>query len=172
MPAFRSPRSLVLFLAATGLGCAADLLSKHFVFATLLGTGKRPEVVPGLLRLTLSANPGIVFGIRLPPWLVMLATLAAVAAVVVLFAASARTFWGLHLALGMVLGGALGNAYDRLVVRVQLPGETASHAGRVRDFLDVYPIRYPIFNVADVLLVVGVALILLHVLRTRRAAPA
>jgi signal peptidase II len=160
-------------VTAAGLGASADLLSKHFVFAALLGReGHRATVIPGVLRLTLSTNPGIVFGIRLPGPLVPIATLAMVAVVILLFASSSRRFWGLHLGLGMVLGGALGNAYDRLLASVRFPDEPLARTHQVRDFIDVYVIGYPVFNVADILLVIGVGLIILHMLRGRRAPAA
>ena len=74
----------------------------------------------------------------------------------------------LHVALGLIAGGAIGNLIDRLL-----------HA-RVVDFilvdLGVWPLDpWPVFNVADVVLVVGVGLIGLDVIlnrRTSRGAPA
>jgi signal peptidase II len=59
-------------------------------------------------------------------------------------------------ALGLVLGGAIGNLIDRL------------RFGRVVDFLDIGygDVRWPVFNVADVAVVAGVALFLLVTLRS------
>lgn len=161
---------MATFLAVAMLGTAADLLSKHYAFAHLLGSASRSvQVIGEFVRFTLSTNRGIVFGIEVPGGLILGATLAAVAVVVFLFASSPRRCWGLHVALGMVLGGSLGNAYDRLFSHVRLPGETAPRVGQVRDFIDVslYFIRWPVFNVADALLVVGVGLIAVHMLRDR-----
>ena len=53
-------------------------------------------------------------------------------------------------ALGLILGGTIGNLYDRLVF------------GGVRDFLYFYKIEWPVFNVADCCLVVGAALLLVQ----------
>jgi lipoprotein signal peptidase len=53
-------------------------------------------------------------------------------------------------ALGLILGGTIGNLYDRLVF------------GGVRDFLYFYKIEWPVFNVADCCLVVGATLLLLQ----------
>jgi signal peptidase II len=64
------------------------------------------------------------------------------------------------LGLALILGGAAGNLYDRILV------------GRVTDFLDFY-IRdhhWPAFNVADSALVVGCGLLLIDMLRPRRRA--
>ena len=56
----------------------------------------------------------------------------------------------LSAALGLILGGTVGNLYDRLVF------------GGVRDFLYFYKIDWPVFNVADCCLVVGAGMFLLH----------
>lgn len=159
--AWRSSQSWSLLLSTFILGVTADLVSKSWVFATLLA---RPDhvidVIPGVLRLSLSTNPGIVFGIRAPWPLVMVATAAALIVVMYLFTGSPRKAWPLHVALGMVLAGAVGNAYDRLFSFVRMPGRAEDAVGQVRDFIDVYAVNYPIFNVADILLVLGVVIIL------------
>jgi signal peptidase II len=161
----------VLLLGVAAAGVAADLVSKSMVFAAVTQRDGQPILVlPGLLRLRLSANPGIVFGLPAPPLLVVLATIGAVVVVGCLFAASDRRQRWLHAALGMVLAGCVGNAYDRLFSAVTLPGETGQRIRQVRDFLDVYPINYPIFNVADILLVVGVCILMLIMLRQAKPA--
>ena len=57
---------------------------------------------------------------------------------------------GLSAALGLILGGTIGNLYDRLVF------------GGVRDFLYFYKVEWPVFNVADCCLVVGAGLLLVQ----------
>ena len=162
---------MTIFLMVTLLGAAADLLTKHYAFAML---SRRParsaEVIPGLLWLTLSTNRGIVFGIQVPGVLILTATLVALAIVAFLFATSPSRSWALHSGLAMVLAGSVGNAYDRLFARVWLPGETVPRVHEVRDFIDVdlQFMRWPVFNVADVLLVVGVSVILIHMMRSGR----
>ena len=81
-------------------------------------------------------------------------------AVVSVMAAIAIVVWGtrrhtarekgLMAALGLILGGTVGNLYDRVVF------------GGVRDFLYFYKIEWPVFNVADCCLVVGAALLLIQ----------
>ncbi|MFM8270959.1 MAG: signal peptidase II [Gemmata sp.] len=81
-------------------------------------------------------------------------------AVVSVLAAAAIIVWGtraqtarergLMAALGLILGGTIGNLYDRLVF------------GGVRDFLYFYKIEWPVFNVADCCLVVGAAMLLVQ----------
>jgi len=168
-------------------GLAGDLLSKHYVFESMLadpslrprleelldGYGReRPgmnkvladlriqrQVIPGV-RLTLSTNPGVVFGIAMPGPLVAVATVVTVVLVVCFFATSpARAHWS-HVGLAFIVAGALGNLYDRLFSEVALPGlEPISH--QVRDFIDCSQIGYKwIFNAADAYLVVGVAMLI------------
>ena len=129
------------------------------------------EVGAGV-RLTLSTNPGVVFGLRLPRVVVLAATVFISAFVCLVFATSSARQRFTHAALGSILAGAVGNAYDRLFSAVALPGvEPIRH--QVRDFLDFSAWGYPwIFNVADVLLVVGVAMMVLQSLRHRRPADA
>jgi lipoprotein signal peptidase len=57
---------------------------------------------------------------------------------------------GLSAALGLILGGTVGNLYDRIVF------------GGVRDFLYFYKIEWPVFNVADCCLVIGAVLLLMQ----------
>ena len=144
-----------VFWALTAGGAVLDLATKALAFR-LLTAGGRLEVIPGLLDLWRSTNTGCVFGIgKDSGWLMTLVS-AVAAAVVVGYAFRAReggaaTLWG----LALVLGGAVGNLWDRLLY------------GHVRDFLSVYvrtqsgEMRWPTFNVADALLCVGVGLLVI-----------
>ena len=169
--AYKSAGAVTLLLVVVAAGVALDLLTKHYAFAALTDRSARSlEVVRGWLSFTLSTNRGIVFGIELPAFLILTATLAAIAVVVLLFATSPSRCRALHAGLGMVLGGSIGNAYDRLFSRVRLAGEAAPRLRQVRDFIDVdlQFMRWPVFNVADVLLVVGVGVILIYMIRDGR----
>jgi len=117
------------------------------------------------VRLTLSTNPGVVFGILLPRAAVIAATVFISAFVVFLFASAPATQRLTHVAAALILGGALGNAYDRLFSVVALPGVEPIRR-QVRDFLDFSAWGYPwVFNVADALLVVGVGLMVIQSFR-------
>ncbi len=198
-PAWRNPRAIVLFVLLAAAGLAADLASKHYVFHALLAdptdrevaetyvarftavhgqppppesvlTAFRTEPVAGI-RLSLSTNPGVVFGLPAHRWLVAILTVGAIVLVSVFFATSdARAHWA-HVALALILAGALGNLYDRLFSVVRVPG-TDPIRYQVRDFLDASDLYWPwVFNVADVFLVVGVALLMLHWARTTFRSP-
>ena len=68
----------------------------------------------------------------------------------------------LRIGLALILGGALGNNYDRVFV------------GTVTDFLDFYlgSLHWPAFNAADLAISIGVGLVILDMLRSRRPRPA
>lgn len=195
-PALRSGKAIGLFVAAALVGLAADLLSKHYVFESLLNDPDllaRAEVrrqaagetdaqaatqfvlhefqrpLWGGVRLTLSTNPGVVFGWSMPPWAVVASTILTVALIGWFFATSDRGARLLHLAMAFILAGALGNLYDRLFSNVA-PLDMEPIRRNVRDFIDCSQLHYPwVFNIADVLLVVGVGIIALHwILGARR----
>jgi signal peptidase II len=194
--AFRSGKAVGFFVALAVSGLAADLLTKHYVFESLLNDpelqaraqlrrqagahDETPETVrvvlhafqrplcPGV-NLTLSTNPGVVFGWAMPPWAVIVSTLLTVALVGWFFAMSDRRALAMHLAMALILAGALGNLYDRLFSSVAPLGMEPIRRN-VRDFIDCSQLHYPwVFNIADVLLVVGVGIIAFHwILGARR----
>jgi len=169
-PAWRSLRSWAFFLSVAAAGIVADLVSKHAVFNALADEpGKSVNIVGRIVRFTPSINTGIVFGIQANRWVVFIATLVAVVAVIVIFLTSSHIRRGLHISLAMILAGAVGNGFDRVFYRVQLPG-TSRLTGAVRDFIDIRigGFEYPTFNVADILIVVGIGLVFIQTLRQRR----
>ena len=112
--------------------------------------GVSVAVIDGFFELTPSLNPGIIFGIGqgAGPLFAWVATLAIPAISIVYFRLRSPG-WIMTSALGLILGGAIGNAVDRIAY------------GAVRDFLTFYwaPGRpWHTFNVADSCIVVGVAL--------------
>jgi signal peptidase II len=113
------------------------------------------DVIRGALTLRYTTNSGGAFSVGDgAPWLFVGATVAVVVAILV---TSFRHRSRLHaVALGLVLGGALGNLTDRVV---RGPGLR----GRVVDFVDLHV--WPVFNAADSAIVVGALLIGLATLR-------
>jgi signal peptidase II len=121
--------------------------------------GKRIDVVPGFFALEGTFNPGVTFGLapgQTVPILVF--TLLATGALGAWLFLTRQASLPLHVGLGMVLGGALGNLWDRL------------QWTKVRDFLLFYvgDLKWPNFNLADACIVVGVGLILWDELFGRR----
>lgn len=124
--AFRHPWSHVrLWVAAVG-GLGLDLWSKEWAFHTLRWNESR-TIVDSFLGFHLSLNPGALFGLGdgFAPIFVG-ASVLALMFVLYLFANSSAKQWSLHVALGLVLAGAVGNLYDRStqeadVVRLEGP---------------------------------------------------
>lgn len=117
----------------------------------------------GPVDLTLSVNPGVVFGFdEIPDLAVNLVTVLMCGVLIGLFVKTHKGDWWMHIALGFILGGAIGNLYDRLASHVPLPGLLPIQH-HVRDFIDCSRVGYQwIFNLADVYLVIGVAGLMIH----------
>ncbi len=148
-------RRLAAVLYATAAGMyLLDRVTKLWAQHALAG-GPPITIIPGVVRLSFTTNSGGAFGLGgSAPWLFAAATIAVSAAIVV---ASARvTKPALAVAMGLVLGGALGNLTDRI-----LRGPNLS--GKVVDFIDFH--IWPVFNLADSAIVIGAALILLAGIR-------
>jgi len=127
--ALNSPRSYAILLVTAIVGLTTDLVTKHLAFHSL--RWNRPKIlIPDLLSLDLSLNLGALFGIgKGMSLLFILASVLAVGFVAYMFATSLRRQWVVHLALGLVLAGALGNLYDRLFVKVALVTPAGAPAG-------------------------------------------
>ena len=135
----------------------ADLSSKDAMVSFLTGSGDRVELLP-FLDLRLGYNRGISFGLLgsygdWMPWVLALVAflVSAYLATLLRRATNKRdAIW-----IGLIIGGALGNAIDRLM------------DGVVTDFLDVhvFGIHWPTFNGADMAIILGVAILLLRSIR-------
>jgi signal peptidase II len=146
---------LRLFAAAAAV-VAFDQLTKEWALAAL--DDGPVEVVEGVLSLRLTYNSGGAFGLLQGlPGFFLVATLVVI--VIILIWAHRLEDPRLIVPLGMVLGGGLGNLADRIFRATE---------GRVVDFIDVHV--WPVFNVADSSIVVGVLLILLISGRSARPA--
>jgi signal peptidase II len=147
----RSSRRLGLALALAAGVFAADQASKWLVRRE---ASHLPYEVMRGLRVGLTYNSGISFSQFAGAGGVLVVLVAVVVAGVTaaLYLAPPRY----RPALGVILGGALGNLVDRL-----------RFDGAVVDFIGVY--RWPSFNVADAAIVVGTVILVLQVLRGARA---
>jgi signal peptidase II len=136
--------TLVLVIAAAVV--LLDQATKILVRATI-ESGDYIGLVPGF-GLARVRNEGIAFGL-FPgrPELVAALTVVALTAIGVAVARTAGRSLAVAIGGGMLIGGSLGNLIDRVA------------RGGVTDFLD--PVAWPAFNVADVGIVCGVALIVL-----------
>jgi signal peptidase II len=159
-------RKLIGFAIPAVISLVTDQITKQWARAALgpEGSGKMRSVIGKALTFHYAENPGIAFSMfrDLRGGRFVLAGLAIVALVMVLryLKGTDPTQRRLHVALGLIAGGAVGNLIDRLIY------------ARVVDFilvdLDVWPLDpWPVFNVADIVLVVGVGLIALDVIANR-----
>jgi len=144
-------RGREVIFGATLLGVLiADQVTKALVRAKL-AVGASVPLVDGFMDLTHVRNTGAAFGLfpgRLPVF-IGISTLVLCGIAWVWWRMKPQSTWAV-LALGLVAGGATGNLIDRVV------------AGRVTDFFDVG--WWPVFNVADISLDVGVAILLVWLL--------
>ena len=138
----------VLFLALAGGGAALDLLTKWLAFAKVGPPGSKRVLWQGVFSFTTSYNKGALWGLaREIPFanvaFACLSILAGAAIIYWLFAKGAAKDRLLAIALGLIMAGTIGNCYDRIVY------------GQVRDFVYFELINWPIFNLADSMLVLG-----------------
>jgi signal peptidase II len=136
-------------LAVAGVVVALDQMVKQVVVEHV-GRGEPVDVIFGF-EIANVRNDGIAFGLLegAGDGVVLTLTLGALGLLVAYFAAHAARP-GLWLAVGLVVGGALGNLADRIRI------------GAAIDFFD--PPLWPAFNLADVAIVAGVAALVLIVL--------
>jgi signal peptidase II len=168
------PNRYVLFLTIAILGCAADLLTKHYVFAWRGMPRENHEwwIWEGYVGIETALNSGALFGMGsgLGFWFALLSVVAAAGIVFWLFWCGAARDLLLTIALSCVLGGILGNLYDRLGLWQDPAGNWHTE---VRDWI---LLRYgshtwPNFNLADSLLVSGAILLLWHGLKHDAGRP-
>ncbi|OPZ64394.1 MAG: Lipoprotein signal peptidase [Firmicutes bacterium ADurb.Bin506] len=138
------------WLAVSGFILAVDQVTKNVVGRLVA----EYEVVPclgGLVNITNVRNFGAAFGVfqNARAQLIAVAAVTAIAGVYFLITLP-RDAWVTRFGVSLAVGGALGNLIDRV------------RFGGVFDFIEVSPL--PIFNLADMAIVFGVALILLSVL--------
>ncbi len=146
----------MLVLGLVSLGIAVlDQITKQLV-VDFIPVGNSVELMPGLVNLVHTRNPGAAFGFLAGyesdyrRWFFVGVSAVVVTALFVMTAASPRLNKLLVLGYSCFMGGALGNLVDRI------------RFGAVVDFLDVYrgALHWPAFNVADSALCVGTGLFL------------
>ena len=159
-------RKYVLFGIFAVISIGFDQWTKALARDALRPLGPyRPKVViDGFFKLRYSENRGVAFGMlqEMTGGRVVLTLMAVGAFALVLYylRKSEAHATRLHVALGLVGGGAIGNLIDRLMY------------GRVTDFIvwHVKDHEWPAFNIADAALCVGVGLMVLDMIKPRAAA--
>jgi len=138
------------FATLVAVVLAVDQLTKYLILK-LLGLGASYPLIGNFVRITHVRNPfgvfGISFGGRIP--LLPLTVFAII--VLVIISLRHRSF---PVAFSLILGGAIGNALDRVRLRA------------VVDFLDIGigKVRWPVFNIADAAITIGIIILIIKIL--------
>ncbi len=150
-----------LFVIAACL-VALDRLTKAWIVAHIR-EGDAITIIPRVFRLTHVRNPGAAFSLfadsmrpEMTHWLLVGFAVAAALVVTGVMLRYGRRFTPTTVALALILGGTIGNLWDRV------------QYGMVTDFLEVHIVHYhwPDFNVADSCVVIGGILLVLEALFT------
>jgi signal peptidase II len=152
-------RARLTHLLLAVLVVALDRWTKHLA-ATRIRLYQHVTVIPGFFRLTHTENTGAAFSLFADSpshWkttLLIAFSVVAMLVVAVMLWKQPRPLTSTGIALSLILGGAAGNLWDRLL------------HGRVVDFLLFYVKQYqwPVFNLADSSIVVGACLLVLEIL--------
>lgn len=114
----------------------------------------RIDVIPGWLGYRYTTNPGIIFGLgRGAAPVFYWISILAMPIITGIFVVMKKRTLTLTIALAFILGGTIGNSWDRVF-----------HGRQVRDFIDFYKINWPIFNLADSFILVGTILLMLELI--------
>lgn len=145
----RSPGAHVFFWSLTGVAAALDLVTKAWAFACVPASGV--IMIDNVLEFVPKLNRGAVFSIgHGGRWFFVMASVIAMGFIFHLFFQSRPRQRGFHFFLALIMGGAIGNLYDRVLI------------GPVRDFIFIsvsirgWSVWPAVFNVADAFLCIGV----------------
>ena len=147
-------RSSSLFYVVAAVVLVLDQWTKLRIVDTMF-RGESISVLGEFFRITYVQNAGAAFGLDLGGrWSFIVVTIVVAAFILLYFARTESTLTA-RWALALILGGALGNLVDRIRI------------GEVVDFLhlSVAGVSWPIFNVADIGVCVGVGLLAIHLFR-------
>ena len=132
-----------------------DQTSK-FLVLTILGFEKSKNIIPNLLNLYLVKNKGAAFSLFSNSTIILtiISILASLLLVIVILKYPLRTYWQ-SIGLSYLLAGTVGNGIDRLF------------KGYVLDFLELVPINFPIFNIADISINLAIICFIINFLKTK-----
>lgn len=149
-----SKRDKIIYLITMFVVLGGDQFTKHLISSSMQ-LGQSHEIIDGLFYFTYAQNTGVAWGM-LAGHLTLFILVAIIAAVVMVlyFRKTKKEEVLTRFGLVLVFAGLLGNLIDRIFF------------GYVRDFIDVIIFNYnfPIFNIADMAVVIGVALIIIEII--------
>lgn len=130
-----------------------------WLIVSKMAFGDSIPIINNVLYITSHRNRGAAWGIlQGQMWLFYAITLVVIIAIIYYIQKAAKGKWLLGISLGLMLGGAIGNFLDRVIRK------------EVVDFIHTYIFGYnfPVFNVADSSLCIGVVLLMIVMLRDER----
>ena len=137
--------SLIIKICAIAIMVAVDLITKSIVENYFVGGGNDIILIEGVLGLTYALNTGAAFGFLGNSTVLLIIFSIIFLCVFTFIDVYYKSLNGWYVAgFSLIVGGALGNFFDRIMLK------------HVRDFVEIKFINFPIFNLADVFLTVGV----------------
>lgn len=135
-----------------------DQITKWFIVNNMY-LGENIAIIDNLLYITSHRNRGAAWGIlQGQMWLFYVITVIVIIGIIYYLYKEAKGKWLLGVSLGLMLGGAIGNFIDRVIRK------------EVVDFIHTFIFNYnfPVFNIADSALVIGVIMLMIQILRDER----
>ena len=143
------------FWIAAIIAIILDQLTKYWVVQKL-SLGETHELLPGILNFTYTQNKGAAWSFlsnsAFAYWLRWLSLAASLVLMAWASFGSKLNYWE-QIGWGLILGGAMGNGIDRF------------RSGKVVDFIYFILINFPIFNLADVFINIGIVCLLIATFR-------
>ena len=132
-----------------------DQVSKFLVLSTL-GFERSINIIPNLLNFTLVKNKGAAFSLfsNSTNILTITSIIASLLLITIILKSPPKSYWN-FIGLAYLLGGTVGNGIDRLF------------KGYVLDFLELVPINFPIFNVADVSINIAIICFIIDIIKDK-----
>lgn len=133
-----------------------DILSKHFITQALPHVGDSMDVIPGFINFVYIQNTGAAWGMLAGrPVFLIIVSIIILAIYLWFYAIRLKRLKNnssitLAVSVGLIAGGCIGNLVDRIAF------------GYVRDFINFQFMDFPVFNVADIALTVGIIIMFIY----------
>ena len=134
-----------------------DQVSKFLVLSTL-GFERSKNIIPNLLNFTLVKNKGAAFSLFSDStyFLTITSIITSLILITIILRFPPKSYWN-FIGLAYLLGGTVGNGIDRLF------------KGYVLDFLELVPINFPIFNIADISINIAIICFIIDIRKGKSA---
>ena len=132
-----------------------DQISKFSVLS-ILGFERSQNIIPNLLNFNVVKNKGAAFSLfsNSTTLLTIISFLVSLLLITIILKFPPKTYWN-NIGLAYLLGGTLGNGIDRLF------------KGFVVDFLELVPVNFPIFNIADISINIAIICFIVDIFLTK-----